>query len=475
MLLFLAAVLGACQNGGENGGEDTPEPTPTPTPTPVPLEGEATIYVAGPLSGPDAASGQAQAAGARLAADQLNRVGGLQGRRINIETINDFGDPEGAQSAAEQITEAARSGEDVAGVVTFGGSDPELDSVSGGYLGADGLDSLVVMPASDELVTGQVDDERFFQLSAPVVRQAREVAAVMRERNLKDVALVHSDSEYGRGLAEEFERSAEELGVGTAATFEIASGSVTYSDQVTQVREMNPSGLFFAAEDEEAAVFLSELFGFEFQGSVIGANKSLSYNLVDRLGCQAEGLSFASVLPSPESTMSAELLGQYEEQEGRAPDRHTVAGYSAVEFITRAYAEAGSLDAGAAAGTARESEIQTLMGNVAFDAQGNLVRPRIHFFQVQGRQLRHQFTRDVGEAPRMPEGQQGDGGTLLDLSTEGQDPIVFAGLDWDSARFANTVARLIIEAGYGYPTESTAGSSVPLFQSLRQGDVDVYL
>ena len=51
--------------------------------------------------------------------------------------------------------------------------------------------------------------------------------------------------------------------------------------------------------------------------------------------------------------------------------------------------------------------------------------------------------------------------------------IVFAGLNWDSALIQNGVARYIVEHGYGYPTSHIEGATVPLFEGLRKGDIDI--
>ena len=51
--------------------------------------------------------------------------------------------------------------------------------------------------------------------------------------------------------------------------------------------------------------------------------------------------------------------------------------------------------------------------------------------------------------------------------------LVFGGLGWDSALVQNGVARYIVEHGYGYPTSQIEGQTVPLFQGLRKGDIDI--
>lgn len=52
-------------------------------------------------------------------------------------------------------------------------------------------------------------------------------------------------------------------------------------------------------------------------------------------------------------------------------------------------------------------------------------------------------------------------------------PINFAGLDYDSAAFHTTIARTIIEKGYGCKTERVPGATIPLVNGLARGDVDL--
>jgi len=53
--------------------------------------------------------------------------------------------------------------------------------------------------------------------------------------------------------------------------------------------------------------------------------------------------------------------------------------------------------------------------------------------------------------------------------------LVLADPQWDSVQFCNSVAQLIIEEGYGYPTEIMSGSSAITFQGLVNGDIDILL
>ena len=54
-----------------------------------------------------------------------------------------------------------------------------------------------------------------------------------------------------------------------------------------------------------------------------------------------------------------------------------------------------------------------------------------------------------------------------------KDTIIFGDLSWDSALIQNRIAQYIAEKGYGYPTETKAGDTLPLFQGLKNGDTHV--
>ena len=56
-----------------------------------------------------------------------------------------------------------------------------------------------------------------------------------------------------------------------------------------------------------------------------------------------------------------------------------------------------------------------------------------------------------------------------------KEPIIFSDLNWPSAQVQNRITQYIIEHGYGYPTEVILGGTLPNFQGLQNGDIDVAL
>lgn len=62
-----------------------------------------------------------------------------------------------------------------------------------------------------------------------------------------------------------------------------------------------------------------------------------------------------------------------------------------------------------------------------------------------------------------------------ETSKDSIDVIQFADADWDSIRFHNSVAQIIIENGYEYKTKVVAGTAAATIQALRQGNINVYM
>ena len=54
-------------------------------------------------------------------------------------------------------------------------------------------------------------------------------------------------------------------------------------------------------------------------------------------------------------------------------------------------------------------------------------------------------------------------------------PIVFGDLNWSSVQLQNRIAQYIVEIGYGYPTDVIFGATLPLFDGLRAGDVNILM
>lgn len=54
-----------------------------------------------------------------------------------------------------------------------------------------------------------------------------------------------------------------------------------------------------------------------------------------------------------------------------------------------------------------------------------------------------------------------------------KETIIFSDLNWTSAQVQNRVGQYIVENGYGYPTDTIFGGTLPNFEGLKKGDIHV--
>ena len=69
--------------------------------------------------------------------------------------------------------------------------------------------------------------------------------------------------------------------------------------------------------------------------------------------------------------------------ENRNPETYSINGYSALKALGEAVKKANSIDAKQVANTLRAIDLKTPIGQIAYDANGDLKDQRIYIFQVQ--------------------------------------------------------------------------------------------
>ena len=106
--LMAAAILCLTAIGCSNSEDSSPPATQVASTQATPND-EIRIGLAGPLTGAQSNIGRGMLNGARMAADELNADGGVDGRMITIVEIDDQADPEtGVSAATEAIAEGLR-------------------------------------------------------------------------------------------------------------------------------------------------------------------------------------------------------------------------------------------------------------------------------------------------------------------------------------------------------------------------------
>ena len=353
--------------------------------TPAP-SGEAYLYVAVPLTGDMASRGQEVAGGVRLRADEVNREGGVLGKRVVVRTVDDGGDEEMAVDAAKQVAEAVRKGEPVLGVVghyNSGATGAALDKVY------KDLDIVVVTPSSTNTTLTQRGYSRFFRVCSTDDIQGPVDARKAISLGWRRIAVFHTDNLYARGLADAFVNGLKQQGVEPVIRQEMKYNNLgaflrELPDKLKRALDTNPDGVFFAGDYPEGIPLLEALRTAGFAGGFMTGDSMVEYEFIDTLGSKAEGAIISNTQPEMAAVATEPWKSAYRALERRSPGMDSITGHAAAQVLLEGVRKAGTSKGIQVAAALRQLEVKTIIGSWASDEKGDMRDRKIYLYQVRG-------------------------------------------------------------------------------------------
>lgn len=368
ILISVVFLFSAC------GGNSSAEPS----------GGDAIVYVAMPVSGFQANGGQTVLGGVRLATEEINRSGGLLGYRLVVRSLDDESDSEVAVANVEEVRQALNRGERVVGIIGH---------LNSGQTSAtlplyEEMGVLLITPTASEQSLTQRGYTRFFRVNAnDGVQAAVDARFLVEQMNAQNVAVIHNDTEYGRGLAASLVENLQRLGASEALRVEVAEGQSDYTDLLPQLQNATADALFYAGYEIEAPYLRASLVDAGIDLPMLASDGAFLAATIDEAAGTAEGMYVSAFAPSPQNAADARWVEAYQAVEYRDPDTYSINGYVAMQVLAAAARQANSLQGDDIAQTMRENEIETLLGPLRFDANGDLIDPQIWIYRVEGNEF----------------------------------------------------------------------------------------
>lgn len=343
-------------------------------------QGEVVVFVAAPLSGFQANGGQTVVGGVRLAAEEINRRGGLLGHTIKVVALDDESDSAVAVQVAQQVREAVESGQRVLGVIGHYNSGQTAAAME---VYKD-LPIVVITPTASELSLTQRGYANFFRVNANDAVQARVDAQFLVEKlGARRVAVIHNDTEYGIGLGKLLAEEISRLGAQTAIVIQVREGQAQYADEVARVQGASPDAIFYAGYEIEAPYLRAALIDAGVSLPMLASDGAFLSATIDEADGKAEGLYVSAFAPSPATAVDERWIKAYQAVEYRNPDTYSINGHAALMALAEGAQRAQSIEGPRVAQALREIEVDTVIGPVSFDARGDLRAPRVFIFQVR--------------------------------------------------------------------------------------------
>lgn len=190
------------------------------------------------LSGDQKAWGEDSYSGAKMAVEEFNAAGGLNGKKVELLVGDSTSKPEPAKSAAEKLIS-----DGVLAIVGEVASGHTIQIAKSAF--QKGIPVVAIGATRTDLTTEGANVFRVCytdQFQGPVMAKF-----AYEELGIRNVALVTDNKQpYSQGLSKDFGKYFKKLGGQVVAEVFYESGQTQFSGQLTELKAKNPDGLFLS-------------------------------------------------------------------------------------------------------------------------------------------------------------------------------------------------------------------------------------
>jgi branched-chain amino acid transport system substrate-binding protein len=346
--IFAIAGLAACggsDSGGGGGGD-----------------GQIVLGMETSLSGSDAAFGEANRDGARLAIKQANADGGiLDGRKVELQADDDEARPEVAVGICKKYSTRA-----AVMLTSF-----SYTSIPCAEVTENKIPQIAMVATSHDLT--EQGNEWIFRVPVPDTRVAADVIGYAADQGYERVALIHANDDFGNAGAESLEAAAKEKGLDMVAKETFVVGDREFSAQLGSIADAKPDVVLSWGNFAEAAAIVKQRGNFGLEDTPwIESDGAASPEYVELGGDATTGVLYSSHWSETfESPTNAEFIAAFEEEYGRRPDLFATEGYTAALVAIKALEEAGTDDEQKVRDAVAATDLETPMGKISFDEKGD--------------------------------------------------------------------------------------------------------
>jgi branched-chain amino acid transport system substrate-binding protein len=330
----------------------------------APAMAQIQIGVAGPLTGSNAAAGDQMKTGAQQAVADLNKAGGLLGKQIALTVSDDACDPKQAVSVANQMAE--KKVVLVAGHYCSGSSIP----ASKVYM-EEGI--LEISPASTNPKYTDEGGWGTFRVCGRDDQQG-EVAGKYLAAHYKNqkIAILHDNSAYGKGLADETRKSLNASGVKEASYDAYTPGEKDYSAVVSRLKQAGVSVIYIGGYYTEAALIIRQAKEQGMKATLVSGDALVTKEFWQIAGPAGAG-TLMTFSPDPrKNAAAAKIVKQFTDQK-IDPEGYVLYTYAVVQIWSEAVKKAGTIDPKKVAATLKSSgPWPSVLGSVSFDKKGDV-------------------------------------------------------------------------------------------------------
>jgi branched-chain amino acid transport system substrate-binding protein len=348
------------------------------------------IGVTQPLTGAFAASGNYVAQGAQIAEEEINKAGGVLGKKIQLIIEDNKSNPTEAVATAEKLIVRDKV--------------PVMLGAWGSTL------TLAIMPKLEEYKVPMVVETSssgkittsgntyIFRISPTSQMEAKAFSPLFGKLGIKKAAFLATNNDFGLGASKEFSEAAKASGVDVVAMETMDPKATDFSAQLAKIKASGADTLFVTTAVEQATLILKQAKDQQVTARVITTGGSVSPDqLIAQAGDAANG-SYHLVFFTPwfpEAVKNPEIAKKFVEL--WKAKGHNVGGltegfrgWDGLNVIVAGIKAAGKAEPEAITKALWNVKVHGINGDIAFIKQGPAGKesaqnvPSVYLVKIEG-------------------------------------------------------------------------------------------
>ncbi|WP_417208565.1 ABC transporter substrate-binding protein [Antarctobacter sp.] len=342
------------------------------------------IGLISPNSGANARYGAFAQRGARLAVDEINAAGGIDGRLLKIVPADSVCTPVEGVSATQRLISQDKVDfiiGDICSSVTLA-MQPLVEDA--GIV-------LVNAASSNPEITYKAGVGGFkhsFRNYPTDEIRAKAVAEYAVGKGLTKYAVLSVDSDYGRGAIAYTKKYLAELGAEIVTEDYYKEGEVDFRSVLTKIRKSGADSIMIYGLADTTPIIARQMIETGLAGKLplLGNGEfSAAATIAAAPKAMEAAIEAAAWLPAHDSDGSKAFVATYmQKYDGEEPNNHAYGHWETVHLLASAIDAADSTEADAVIAALETINFQSPMGTITFDDHHQAIRPMLMLEIRQG-------------------------------------------------------------------------------------------
>ena len=320
-----------------------------------------------PLTGFAASDGKSSSEGAKLAVEQVNSAGGIDGKMLELVIYDD-------QAKAAQAIPIANK---------LIGQDEVVIAVSGSYSGPTRSAAGVFQESSIPYIAAYAIHPDVTRAGNYVFRtsflgevQGRSGAKLVGEMlGKKRVVVITLQNDFGKSLAAGFKSKAADYGIKIVNEYQYSIKDRQFGSIVAKVKADKPDAIYASGYYFTAGPLVSQLRAAGVKVPIIGQEGYDSQKFIEIAGASAEGIIITTSLDRDSDVPETKnFISAFENKAGFKADMVAASAHTAVLVAADALKRSGSTDPEAIRKAVATTNLKVSTGTISFNSLGEVMK-----------------------------------------------------------------------------------------------------